>query len=165
MNISDICIRRPVFTWVLVAIPVVLGARLLLRAGRRSVSQGRFSRSSRSRPTCRAASAEEMETERHPAHRRSHQHGLRRRRTALDDARRLTTIVTVQFVLEKDGDVAAQEVRDKISSIMKQLPQGHGPAAGQQVRPRCRPDHDHRRLRPARRARSDRNRQASKSRK
>ena len=25
MNISDICIRRPVFTWVLVAIPVVLG--------------------------------------------------------------------------------------------------------------------------------------------
>jgi multidrug efflux pump subunit AcrB len=26
MTISDICIRRPVFTWVLVAIPVVLGA-------------------------------------------------------------------------------------------------------------------------------------------
>ena len=25
MNFSDICIRRPVFTWVLVAIPVVLG--------------------------------------------------------------------------------------------------------------------------------------------
>ena len=25
MSISDICIRRPVFTWVLVAIPVVLG--------------------------------------------------------------------------------------------------------------------------------------------
>ena len=25
MSISDVCIRRPVFTWVLVAIPVVLG--------------------------------------------------------------------------------------------------------------------------------------------
>ncbi len=25
MNLSDICIRRPVFTWVLVAVPVVLG--------------------------------------------------------------------------------------------------------------------------------------------
>ena len=25
MNISEICIRRPIFTWVLVAIPVVLG--------------------------------------------------------------------------------------------------------------------------------------------
>ena len=26
MNLSEICIRRPVFTWVLVSIPVVLGA-------------------------------------------------------------------------------------------------------------------------------------------
>ena len=25
MTISEICIRRPIFTWVLVAIPVVLG--------------------------------------------------------------------------------------------------------------------------------------------
>jgi HAE1 family hydrophobic/amphiphilic exporter-1 len=25
MNISDICIKRPVFTWVLVSIPAVLG--------------------------------------------------------------------------------------------------------------------------------------------
>jgi len=25
MNISEICIRRPIFTWVLVGIPVVLG--------------------------------------------------------------------------------------------------------------------------------------------
>src|SRR5262249_58048086 len=25
MNISEICIRRPIFTWVLVAVPVVLG--------------------------------------------------------------------------------------------------------------------------------------------
>src|ERR1044072_3165886 len=25
MSLSDVCIRRPVFTWVLVAIPVVLG--------------------------------------------------------------------------------------------------------------------------------------------
>src|SRR6185436_1708647 len=25
MNLSDVCIRRPIFTWVLVAIPVVLG--------------------------------------------------------------------------------------------------------------------------------------------
>ena len=25
MNLSEICIRRPVFTWVLVGIPVVLG--------------------------------------------------------------------------------------------------------------------------------------------
>ena len=39
------------------------------------------------------------------------------------------TTVVAQFVLEKDGDVAAQEVRDKISSIIKQLPDGHRAAA------------------------------------
>ncbi len=34
------------------------------------------------------------------------------------------TSIVAQFVLQKNGDVAAQEVRDKISSIMKQLPTG-----------------------------------------
>jgi HAE1 family hydrophobic/amphiphilic exporter-1 len=34
------------------------------------------------------------------------------------------TTVVAQFVLEKNGDVAAQEVRDKLSSIMKLLPDG-----------------------------------------
>ena len=32
------------------------------------------------------------------------------------------SIVFVSFVLEKDGDVAAQEVRDKISGVMSRLP-------------------------------------------
>jgi HAE1 family hydrophobic/amphiphilic exporter-1 len=32
------------------------------------------------------------------------------------------SLVIVSFVLEKDGDVAAQEVRDKISAVMSQLP-------------------------------------------
>ena len=35
--------------------------------------------------------------------------------------------VAVQFRLDKDGDVAAQEVRDKVSSILNQLPQGMEP--------------------------------------
>ncbi|HEX3726921.1 MAG TPA: efflux RND transporter permease subunit, partial [Pirellulales bacterium] len=37
------------------------------------------------------------------------------------------TVVVAQFVLEKDGDVAAQEVRDKIASIAKQLPEAMEP--------------------------------------
>ncbi len=32
------------------------------------------------------------------------------------------SIVTVGFLLEKDGDVAAQEVRDKVNSVLPQLP-------------------------------------------
>ena len=35
--------------------------------------------------------------------------------------------MTVQFLLEKNGDVAAQEVRDKVSAIVKNLPQGMDP--------------------------------------
>ena len=38
----------------------------------------------------------------------------------------VSTLV-VQFLLEKDGDVAAQEVRDKVSSALKQLPEGMEP--------------------------------------
>ena len=34
------------------------------------------------------------------------------------------SVVTISFVLEKDTDVAAQEVRDKISQISRQLPDG-----------------------------------------
>src|SRR6185312_7639888 len=32
------------------------------------------------------------------------------------------SIVSIQFALEKDADVAAQEVRDKIATIVGQLP-------------------------------------------
>ena len=35
--------------------------------------------------------------------------------------------IAVQFRLDKDGDVAAQEVRDKVSSVLNQLPQGMEP--------------------------------------
>src|SRR5262249_6380670 len=37
------------------------------------------------------------------------------------------TIVTIQFVLEKNGAVAAQEVDAKVRSILTQLPQGTDP--------------------------------------
>ncbi len=33
-----------------------------------------------------------------------------------------TSVVTVNFLLEKDGDVAAQEVRDRVNRIVGQLP-------------------------------------------
>src|SRR3990172_6589561 len=32
------------------------------------------------------------------------------------------SVVTVQFVLEKDGDVAAQEVRDRVNTVLRDLP-------------------------------------------
>jgi HAE1 family hydrophobic/amphiphilic exporter-1 len=37
------------------------------------------------------------------------------------------SVVMVQFILEKNGDVASQEVRDKVSTILSQLPVGTDP--------------------------------------
>lgn len=37
------------------------------------------------------------------------------------------SLVMVKFILEKNGDIAAQEVRDKVNSVMSQLPQGTNP--------------------------------------
>ncbi len=37
------------------------------------------------------------------------------------------SLVMIKFVLEKDGDIAAQEVRDKVNSVLSQLPQGTNP--------------------------------------
>lgn len=36
--------------------------------------------------------------------------------------------VIIEFVLERDGDVAAQDVRDKVSGILSQLPEGTDPS-------------------------------------
>ncbi len=37
------------------------------------------------------------------------------------------SMVMIKFALEKNGDVAAQEVRDKVNSVQRQLPQGTDP--------------------------------------
>lgn len=47
--------------------------------------------------------------------------------------------VTVQFLLERDIDVAAQEVRDKISKLQKDLPTGIDPPIVQKVDPASSP--------------------------
>ncbi len=48
--------------------------------------------------------------------------------SGIDELRSITregqSTVIIRFVLEKDGDVAAQEIRDKISSIVNALPEG-----------------------------------------
>ncbi len=43
--------------------------------------------------------------------------------------------VARQFKLEKDSDVAAQEVRDKMSNVLRDLPQRYRPADREQGRP------------------------------
>lgn len=125
MNISEICIRRPVFTWVLVSIPVVLGLVSYF-----SLGVDLFPKVDLSAVTISAhmagASAEEIETTITKVIEEAVNQvsGIEELRSTTREG---AATIMIQFSLSKDGDVAAQEVRDKISSILNQLPQGMDP--------------------------------------
>src|SRR4051794_29554419 len=125
MTISDICINRPVFTWVLVAIPVVLGLVSYNELGVDLFPNVDF-------PVCTVttvlpgASVEEMETTvTKPIE------DIINTVSGIDELRSITqegvSIVTVQFLLSKNGDVGTQEVRDKVNTILADLPDGTQP--------------------------------------
>lgn len=125
MNISEICIRRPVFTWVLVAIPVVLGMVAYFDLGVDLFPKIDFPVVSIT-ASVPGASAEEMET----TVTKPLEEAVNTV-SGIDELRSTTregvSSIVVQFLLEKDGDVAAQEVRDKVASVFKQLPPGIEP--------------------------------------
>ena len=125
MAIWDLCIKRPVFTVMLVSAPLVLGLVSYSRLGVDLFPNVEL-------PvvvvttTLKGTSVEEMET--------SVTKPLEEIINTVNgiDELRSTTLeglsrITVQFFLEKNRDVAAQEVRDKISTIMAQLPEGIDP--------------------------------------
>ena len=122
MTISDVCIKRPVFTWVLVALPVVLGLVSYDRLGVDLFPNVDF-------PVCtvttvlNGASVEEMETTvTKPIE------DVINTVSGIDELRSTTTegisVVTIQFLLSKNGDVGSQEVRDKVNTILSSLPDG-----------------------------------------
>jgi HAE1 family hydrophobic/amphiphilic exporter-1 len=122
MTLWDLCIKRPVFTVMLVSAPIVLGLIGHSRLGVDLLPNVEF-------PivivttTLKGASVEEMETSvTKPIEQ------IINTISGIDELRSTTkegiSLVIVQFVLEKDRDVAAQEVRDKISTILSQLPVG-----------------------------------------
>ncbi len=125
MTVSEVCIKRPVFTWVLVAIPVVLGLASYGRLGVDLFPNVDF-------PVCsvttvlQGASVEEMETSvTKPIE------DIINTISGIEELRSTTmegiSIVTVQFQLSKNGDVGTQEVRDKVNSILADLPEGTDP--------------------------------------
>lgn len=122
MSLSDICIRRPVFTCVLVLIPVVLGVVSYFELGVDLFPKVDFPVISVS-AALPGATAEEMES----SVTKPLEEALNTI-SGIDEIRSTTRegecTVVVRFLLEKDGDVGAQEARDKISSIVRQLPEG-----------------------------------------
>ncbi len=122
MSISDICIRRPVFTWVMMAIPIVLGIVAYFELGVDLFPKVDFPVVSVS-AALPGASAEEMESSvTKPLEE------VINSISGIDELRSITregqSTIIIRFLLEKNGDVAAQEVRDKIASILNALPEG-----------------------------------------
>ena len=125
MNLAELCIKRPVLTTMMVLLPVVVGILGYARMGVDLFPNVDLPIVivTTTRP---GASVEEMET------------GVTKRIeeavntiSGIDELRSTTkegiSTVVVQFLLEKNRDVAQQEVQGKINTILSQLPTGTDP--------------------------------------
>lgn len=122
MNLSGLCIRRPVFTTMLTALPIVLGIFSYFRLG--VDLQPKLDL-----PfvfittTLRGASVEEVETQ----VTRPLEEAVNTIE-GIDELRSITTEgvsrVFIRFLLSKSPDVAAQEVQNKVNAMVSQLPRG-----------------------------------------
>src|ERR1700733_8474226 len=122
MALWDVCIKRPIFTAMLVTAPLVLGLASYSRLGvdlYPNVDLPIVSITT----TLRGASAEEMETSvTKPIEE------IVNTVAGIDELNSTTkegiSQIVVQFVLEKNGNVAAQEIESKVRTILSQLPSG-----------------------------------------
>src|SRR5213595_711352 len=122
MRFADVFIRRPVFATMLIASLVVLGLFSYRGLGLDLFPNIDFPVVTVT-TTLRGASVEEMETGvTKPIEEAVNTvSGIEELRSTTREGQ---TIVTIQFVLEKNGPVAAQEVDAKVRAILTQLPQG-----------------------------------------
>src|SRR6187399_688570 len=120
--IWDVCIRRPVFTTMLVTAPIVLGLASYARLGVDLFPNVDLPVVTVT-TTLRGASVEEMETTvTKPIEE------IVNTVSGIDEMRSTTregmSQVVIQFVLEKNGNVAAQEIESKVRTILSTLPTG-----------------------------------------
>ena len=124
-KLAQICIRRPVFATMLVMALVVMGIDAYRKLGVDLFPKIEFPVVTVT-TTLRGAAPEEVESQ------------ITKRIeeavntvAGIDDLSSISaegiSIVVVQFVLEKDPDVGAQEVRDKINAVLSQLPRDADP--------------------------------------
>jgi len=125
MSFIDLCIRRPVFAVMLITALVVLGIFSYARLGVDLYPNVDIPTVTIT-TTLKGASVEEMETAvTKPIEEAINTiDGIDELRAVIKDG---ISVVMVQFILEKNGDVASQEVRDKVSTILSQLPVGTDP--------------------------------------
>src|SRR5580700_5148717 len=120
--LASLCIRHPVFTWVLMLVFIVIGA-----FGYMSLGVDRFPKIDFPAivvtTTENGAAPEEIETEL-----TDKIEGAVNTISGIDELRSSSSqgvsLVIIAFNLDKDPDVAAQEVRDHISNVLPDLPKG-----------------------------------------
>lgn len=130
-KLAEICVRRPVFATMLVLALVVMGLDGYRKLGVDFFPKVEF-------PivvvttTLRGAAPEEVESQ---VTKRIEE--AVNTISGIDDLRSNSaegiSIVTIQFTLDKDAEVASQEVRDKISTILPQLPRDADPPVIEKV--------------------------------
>jgi len=132
-KLAEICVRRPVFATVLVLSLVVVGYFAYLQLGVDRFPKVDFPTITISTHLTGAA-PEEIETDITDK--------VEEAVNTISGIDQLQSIssegqsqVIVQFVLEKDTDVAAQEVRDKINTILRDLPKDADPPIIQKFDP------------------------------
>ncbi len=132
-KLSEICVRRPIFATVLILSLVVVGYFAYLQLGVDRFPKVDFPTIVIS-TTLTGAAPEEIETDISDK--------IEEAVNTISGIDQLQSIssegvsqVTVQFVLEKDADVAAQEVRDKINTILRDLPKDADPPIIQKFDP------------------------------
>ncbi len=122
MKLTEISIKRPIFTTMMMLALVVLGVFSYLRLGVDQMPNVEFPYVV-VQTTLRGAGPEEIES--------SITKPIEESVNTISGIEDLSSTsyegvssVLIKFKLEKDGDVAAQEVRDKINAVLAQLPQG-----------------------------------------
>nr|MCU0256271.1 efflux RND transporter permease subunit [Vicinamibacterales bacterium] len=136
-KLAELCVRRPVFASVLILLLTVVGAFGFLRLGVDRFPKVDF-------PTIivttvqPGASPEQIETEITDRIEEAVNtiNGIDELRSVSSDG---ISQVIVSFVLEKNVDVAAQEVRDKVNTVQRLLPEGIDPPTVQKFDPDATP--------------------------
>jgi len=136
-RLAEICVRRPVFTWVLMLSLVVLGLFAYEKLG-----VDRFPKIDLPYVTVSTvlvgAAPEEIETEVTDK--------VEEAVNTISGIDQLISVsaegvsqVVIGFELEKNADVAAQEVRDRVNSVLRQLPRDAEPPVIEKIDPDAAP--------------------------
>ncbi|HWM92703.1 MAG TPA: efflux RND transporter permease subunit [Thermoanaerobaculia bacterium] len=136
-RLAQICIDRPVFATVLILSLVVVGL-----AAYNTLGVDRFPKidfpSVVITTTLVGAGPEEMETEVSDKIEEA-VNTISGIDQLISTSSEGISIVSVQFTLEKDADVAAQEVRDKVNSVLAELPRAADPPIIEKIDPDAAP--------------------------